>query len=156
MKVLTEITYGALAVGHVVLDPGGNQWRVAEKRQGYVGPTLTFAARVEQGNPALGQVFSMWIKGTFSEPIVVVDQTAGDSVETVGKILGGHIVMEPIRGGAKTARALLAGHLQIHHGMSVTGAKSDGSLKDLQELHASLHTPVSQPGSIPHVHKELP
>lgn len=152
---MTEITYGALAVGHIVLDPAGAQWIVREKRQGYVGPTLMFGARVERGNPALGQVFSTWIKGTFAEPIAVVDQTAGDTVETVGRILQGYIIMEPIRGGAKTARALLAGHLSIHHGMSVTGAKSDGTLKDLQELHASLHTPVSQPGSIPHVHQEL-
>lgn len=149
MKVLTEITYGALAVGHIVLDPAGNQWIVREKREAWVDGTLLFGALVERY-----QVRN-WIKGTFGEPIVVVDQTAGDSVETVGKWLGGHIIMEPIRGGAKTARALLAGHLQIHHGMSVTGAKSDGTLKDLQELHASLHTPVSQPGSIPHVHQEL-
>lgn len=149
MKVLTEITYGALVVGHVVLDPNGVEWIVREKREAWVDGTLLFGALVQRYQD------KVWIKGTFGEPIVVVDQTAGDSVETVGRLLGGHIIMEPIRGSAKTARMLLAGHLQIHHGMSVTGAKSDGSLKDLQELHASLHTPVSQPGSIPHVHRDL-
>lgn len=149
MKVLTEITFGALAAGHIVLDPAGNQWMVDEVRQGWVGTTLVFGAHVRRYDQRT------WLKGSFAEPIAVVDQTAGDAVETVGKILRGYIIMEPIRGSAKTARALLAGHLSIHHGMSVTGAKSDGTLKDLQELHASLHTPVSQPGSIPHVHQEL-
>ena len=150
MKTITEITYGDLAVNHVVLDPSGAEWIVREKREAWVDGQLLFGALVEH----LGGQRS-WIKGTFSEPIAVVDQTAGDAVETVGRLLAGHIVMEPIRGSAKTARALLAGHLAIHHRMSVTGAKSDGTLKELQELHASLHTPVSQPGSIPHVHQEL-
>ena len=149
MKVLTEITYGALAVDHVVLDPAGAEWIVREKREAWVDGTLMFGAMVER----YGQ--RTWIKGTYAEPIAVVDQTAGDAVETVGRLLAGHIVMEPIRGSAKTARALLAGHLAIHHRMSVTGAKSDGTLKELQELHASLHTPISQPGSIPHIHQEL-
>lgn len=150
MKVLTEITFGALAAGHVVLDPQGVEWMVDEVRSAYVGSSLVFGAQIRRYDQ------SFWIKGSFAEPIVVVDQTAGDSVETVGRILQGYIVMEPIRGSAKTARQLLAGHLAIHHRMSVTGAKSDGTLKDLQELHASLHTPVSQPGSVPHIHQELP
>lgn len=149
MKVLTEITYGALAAGHVVLDPSGAEWLVDETKQGYVGPTIMFAAKIRRYDQ------QFWIQGTYAEPIAVVDQTAGDAVETVGRLLAGHIVMEPIRGSAKTARALLAGHLAIHHRMSVTGAKSDGTLKELQELHASLHTPISQPGSIPHIHQEL-
>lgn len=150
MKVLTEITYGALAAGHIVLDPQGDEWMVDEVRKAVINGTILFGAQIRRYDQRV------WIKGTYAEPIAVVDQTAGHAVETVGRLLAGHIVMEPIRGSAKTSRALLAGHLAIHHRMSVTGAKSDGTLKELQELHASLHTPVSQPGSIPHVHQELP
>jgi len=149
VKVLTEITYGDLAANHVVLDPDGQQWIVREKRQGWVGPTIMFAALIER----YGQ--QLWIQGTFAEPIAVVDQTAGDAVETVGRILGGHVVMEPIGGSAKTARALLAGHLVLHHGLGVTGDKTMGTLKELQALHAAQHTPLSVSG-IPHLHRELP
>ncbi len=149
MKVITEITYSDLAVGHIVLDPDGQEWIVREQRQGFVGPTLTFAALIERHRQRL------WIKGTFSEPIAVVDQTTGDSVEVVGRILGGHIVMEPITGGPKALRSKLAGHLKVHHGLGVTGDKTMGTLNELVALHAAQHTPLSVSG-IPHVHRELP
>jgi hypothetical protein len=148
VKVITEITFGDLAAGHVVLDPGGAEWLVDETKQGYVGPTIMFAAKILRRGQAL------WIQGTFSEPIAVVDQTTGDSVETVGRLLGGHIVMEPISGGPKILRHKLAGHLRIHHGIGVTGDKTMGTLAELVALHAAQHTPVSVSG-IPHVHKEL-
>lgn len=147
--MLTEITFGDLAVGHIVLDPGGDEWIVREKKQGWVGQTIMFAARIERYQQ------SFWIQGTFSEPIMSVDQTTGNSVEIVGQLLGGHIVMEPITGGPKILRAKLAGHLKIHHGLGVTGDKTMGTLKELVALHAAQHTPVSVTG-IPHVHKELP
>lgn len=151
MKVITEITFGALAAGHIVLDPKGLEWIVDEVRSGYVGSSLVFGAQIRRYNER------PWIKGSFSDPIAIVDQTAGDAVETVGRILQGCIVMEPITSKKKEVRrAKLAGHLAIHHRMSVTGAKTDGSLEELLQLHASLHTPVSQPGSIPHIHQELP
>lgn len=149
MKVITEITFGELAVNHIVLDPRGDEWIVRDARSGYIGPTIMFAALIERHGK------QVWIKGTFSEPIPIVDQTTGDSVETVGRILQGHIVMEPITGGPKILRAKLAGHLKIHHGLGVTGDKTMGTLQELVALHAAQHTPVSVSG-IPHVHKELP
>lgn len=149
MKVITEITFGDLAAGHIVLDPAGDEWMVDEVKTGYVGPTITIAAQIRRYDQRL------WLPGTFGEPIAVVDQTIGNSVETVGQILGGHIVMEPITGGPKILRHKLAGHLKIHHGLGVTGDKTMGSLKELVALHAAQHTPVSVSG-IPHVHQELP
>lgn len=149
MKVITEITFGDLATGHIVLDPAGDQWMVDEVKTGYVGPTIMIAAQIRRYDQRV------WVKGTFSEPIAVVDQTTGDSVETVGRILQGYIVMEPITGGPKILRQKLAGHLKIHHGLGVTGDKTMGTLKELVALHAAQHTPVSVSG-IPHVHKELP
>lgn len=147
--MITEITFGELAENHIVLDPGGDEWIVRETRSGFVGPTITFYARIER----YGQ--QIWIHGTFSDPIPIVDQTTGNSVEIVGQILGGHIVMEPITGGPKVLRSKLAGHLKIHHGIGVTGDKTMGTLKELVALHAAQHTPLSVSG-IPHVHKELP
>lgn len=155
--MITEITFGELAVNHIVLDPGGDEWIVRETKHGYLGPTIWFYARIERYQQ------SLWIHGTFSDPIPIVDQTIGNSVETVGQILGGHIVMEPITvGPAKMTakridllRAKLAGHLKIHHGLGVTGDKTMGTLQELVALHAAQHTPVSVSG-IPHVHKELP
>jgi len=149
VKVITEITFGDLAEGHIVLDPGGDEWIVREKREAWVDGRIMFGALIER----YGQ--RVWIKGTFSEPIPAVDQTTGDTVETVGRLLGGHIVMEPISGGPKVLRSKLAAHLKIHHGIGVTGDKTMGTLKELVALHAAQHTPVSVSG-IPHTHQELP
>jgi hypothetical protein len=152
VKTIAEITYGELQAGHVVLDPAGAEWLVHEVRHKMVDGTIRFAARVEHGGR------TVWLQGTFGEPIAIVDTTAGDAVETAFRVLGaptGYIVMEPITGSPKVLRQKLAGHLAIHHRMSVTGAKSDGSAAELHALHASLHSPVSQPGSIPHIHQEI-
>lgn len=148
MKTITEITFGELAVNHIVLDPRGDEWIVRDARSGYIGPTIMFAALIERYGK------QVWIKGTFSDPIPIVDQTTGTAVEMTVWGLSGHVVMEPITGGPKILRAKLAGHLRIHHGLGVTGDKTMGTLKELLALHAAQHTPESVSG-VPHIHKEL-
>lgn len=147
MKVITEVTYSDLQPNHIVLDPAGDEWIIDERRDGWVDGVLTIAIRIRRYDQRT------WIKGAFAEPIPIIDQTTGDSVETVGRILAGHVVLEPITG--RNARPMMIAHLRHHHRAGVTGAKTDGTLKELHAYHASLHTPVSQPGSLPHVHKEL-
>lgn len=101
MKVITEITFGALAAGHIVLDPQGLEWMVDEVRSGYVGSGLVFGAQIRRYNER------PWIRGSFSDPIAIVDQTTGDAVETVGRILQGYIIMEPITGGPKDRKSVV-------------------------------------------------
>lgn len=148
MKIIAEVTYSDLAIGAIILDLDGAEWIVEERRQGWIDGVITIAVLVRRGEQRA------WIKGAFGEPIAILDRTAGDAVETVGRILGGQVILEPMARKGKNARSALVAHLRHHHHAGVTGAKTDGSLEDLLAYHASLHTPGST-GGVPHIHREL-
>lgn len=145
MKLTAEVTFGWLQEGATIVALDGTEWHVDAIRRRLPEIALLIS------RPG---VAPDWIVRLFGDEVVIIDHTAGAAVETVAAILGGAVVMEPIKRTGKTARALLAKHLEIHHFQGMGGEKTWGTLDDLVTHHATLHTPVNAEG-IPHVHREL-
>lgn len=143
MKLTTETTWGWLAIGAVVVDLNGDEWTVDGIRSKL--PEMAFLISRPGVEP-------QWIVKNFGDDVVILDQTEGNAVELVVAILGGAVVMEPMKRTGKHARVQLAKHLEIHHNQGMGGDKSMGTLDELLVHHATLHNPVSTSG-IPHVHR---
>lgn len=145
MKLTADTTFGWVRDGATIVALDGVEWSVLQVR--HKMPEV--ALLIERPGVA-----PQWVVKDFGDDVVIIDHTAGTAVETVAAILGGAVVMEPIKRTGKTARALLAKHLEIHHLQGMGGDKTMGSLAELIEHHATLHTPVNSEG-IPHIHQEI-
>lgn len=143
MKLTVETQFGWLQPGAIIVDLNGDEWSVDAIRPKL--PEMAFLI----SRPG---VASTWIVKQFGDDVVILDQTAGNAVETVVAVLGGAVIMEPIKRTGKNARGLLAAHLAHHHFQGMGGDKSMGTLAELITHHATLHTPINSEG-IPHIHR---
>ena len=145
MKLTVETQFGWLRPGAIIVDLNGDEWSVDAIRSKL--PEMAFLISRPGVKPR-------WIVKQFGDDVVILDQTAGNAVETVVAALGGAVVMEPIKRTGKSARALLSKHLEIHHFQGMGGDKTMGTLAELIVHHATLHTPINREG-IPHIHQEV-
>jgi len=145
VKTVHEVTWGDIDAGALVVDGTGQHWRVTQKRVKL--PEIAFLI----GHDDVAQ----WVVRGYSDPVVLVDETAGRAVETVMSVLGGVLNVEPLPNGPDkpNIRALYRAHLFHIHQLSVPPSSdvTGGTLAELQKLHAIAHAGL-EPGGIPHTH----
>jgi hypothetical protein len=143
VRLTVTTTFGWVQEGALIVDLNGTEWLVAAVRRKL--PEVALLIQRDGVAPT-------WVVKDFGEEVIIVDQTAGQAVETVVAVLGGAVIMEPIPRGGKTARALLSKHLELHHNQGMGGDKTMGTLDELLVHHATLHNPINTEG-IPHIHR---
>lgn len=140
--------WGDIDVGALIADTDGQHWRVHDKRVKL--PQMAFLIGHDD--------VATWVTKGFSDEVVLIDETAGQSVEVVMAALDGRMVIEPLPTGPNkpVLRAMYRSHLFHFHGISVslTGDKMSGTLPELIEQHAIAHAGEFF-GGIPHIHQEV-
>lgn len=148
MKAVLTVTWGEIDAGALIMDADGQHWRVHEKRVDL--PRIALLIYHDD--------VAHWIVRGFSDEVVLIDETAGQSVEIVAAALGGVITVEPLPTAPNrpVLRAMYRAHLFHFHGVSIspTADKEGGTLDELIRLHAVSHASPEN-HLIPHVHQQI-